>query len=124
MYKKRRCFSTQVPQDLLITGLWPGKKKTTKKAADSELRKEFTKLRHSDEYAWLLNISNNVTKQAIKDACNAYKNFFKGLKKIPRFKSRKRSMPKFYQDNVKIQFSNTHERKTGSAKRAYRRRLR
>ena len=40
--------------------------------SDSELRKEFTKLRHSDEYAWLLNISNNVTKQAIKDACTAY----------------------------------------------------
>ena len=76
--------------------------------SDSELRKEFTKLRHSDEYAWLLNISNNVTKQAIKDACIAYKNFFKGLKKFPRFKSKKRSMPKFYQDNVKIRFSNTH----------------
>ena len=76
--------------------------------SDSELRKEFTKLRHSDEYAWLLNISNNVTKQAIKDACTAYKNFFKGLQKFPRFKSRKRSMPKFYQDNVKIRFSNTH----------------
>ena len=45
--------------------------------SDAELRKEFTKLRHSDEYAWLLNISNNVTKQAIKDACTAYKNFFK-----------------------------------------------
>ena len=76
--------------------------------SDSELRKEFTKLRHSDEYAWLLNISNNVTKQAIKDACTAYKNFFKGLQKFPRFKSKKKSMPKFYQDNVKIQFSNTH----------------
>ena len=76
--------------------------------SDSELRKEFTKLRHSDEYAWLLNISNNVTKQAIKDACTAYKNFFKGLQKFPRFKSQKRSMPKFYQDNVKIQFSNPH----------------
>ena len=76
--------------------------------SDSELRKEFTKLRHSDEYAWLLNISNNVTKQAIKDACTAYKNFFKGLQKFPRFKSKKRSMPKFYQDNVKIQFSHTH----------------
>ena len=25
--------------------------------SDAELRKEFTKLRHSDEYAWLLNIS-------------------------------------------------------------------
>ena len=51
--------------------------------SDSELRKEFTKLRHSDEYAWLLNISNNVTKQAIKDACTAYKNFFRGLQKFP-----------------------------------------
>ena len=76
--------------------------------SDSELRKEFTKLRHSNEYAWLLNISNNVTKQAVKDACTAYKNFFKGLQKFPRFKSKKRSMPKFYQDNVKIRFSNTH----------------
>ena len=45
--------------------------------SDAELRKEFTKLRHSDEYAWLLSISNNVTKQAIKDACTAYKNFSK-----------------------------------------------
>ena len=81
--------------------------------SDSELRKEFTKLRHSDEYAWLLSISNNVTKQAIKDACTAYKNFFKGLQKFPRFKSRKRSMPKFYQDNVKIQFSNTHVKLEG-----------
>ena len=81
--------------------------------SDSELRKEFTKFRHSDEYAWLLNISNNVTKQAIKDACTAYKNFFKGLQKFPRFKSRKRSMPKFYQDNVKIQFSNTHVKLEG-----------
>ena len=25
MYRKLRCFSTQVLQDLLITGLWPGK---------------------------------------------------------------------------------------------------
>ena len=48
-------------------------------------------------------LSNNVTKQAIKDACTAYKNFFKGLQKFPRFKSKKRSMPKFYQDNIKIQ---------------------
>lgn len=62
--------------------------------SDSELRKEFTRLRNSDEYAWLQSISNNVTKQAIKDACNAYKNFFKGRQKYPRFKSKKKSMPK------------------------------
>ena len=35
---------------------------------------------------WLLNISNNVTKQAIKDACTVYNNFSRGCK-IPRFKS-------------------------------------
>ena len=82
--------------------------KTGKFIKDTELRKEFTRMRHSDEYTWLLNVSNNVTKQAIKDACNAYKNFFKGLTSFPRFKSKKRSIPKFYQDNIKIQFSDTH----------------
>lgn len=76
--------------------------------SDSELRKEFTMLRNSDEYVWLQSVSNNVTKQAIKDACNAYKNFFKGLRKHPCFKSKKKSRPKFYQDNIKIQFSDTH----------------
>ncbi len=76
--------------------------------SDSELRKEFTLLRNSDEYTWLRRVSNNVTKQAIKDACNAYKNFFIGLQKYPKFKSKKKSKPKFYQDNIKIQFSDTH----------------
>ena len=76
--------------------------------SDSDLRKEFTRLRNSEEYAWLLKISNNVTKQAIKDACNAYKKFFIGLQKYPKFKSKKKSMPKFYQDNVKIRFTDTH----------------
>ena len=93
--------------------------------SDSELRKEFTKLRNSDEYAWLQNISNNVTKQAIKDACMAYKNFFKGLQRYPRFKSKKKSMPKFYQDNIKIQFSNTHVKFEGfsSSKKANKQKL-
>ena len=76
--------------------------------SDIELRKEFTRLRNSDEYSWLLNVSNNVTKQAIKDACLAYKNFFKGISKYPKFKSKKKSKPQFYQDNGKIKFSNTH----------------
>ncbi len=83
--------------------------------SDSELRKEFTRLRNSDEYAWLRNVSNNVTKQAIKDACNAYKNFFKGLQGYPRFKSKKKSRSKFYQDAVKIQFSDTHVKLEGFA---------
>ena len=60
-------------------------------------------------------IPNNVTKQAIKDACHAYKRFFKGCSKFPKFKSRKFSIPSFYQDNVKIQFSDTHVKIEGFA---------
>ena len=81
--------------------------------SDGELRKEFTKLKKTDEYSWLNEISNNVTKQAIKDACNAYKRFFKGYSKFPKFKSRKFSIPSFYQDNVKIKFTNTHVKVEG-----------
>ena len=81
--------------------------------SDGELRKEFTQLKKTEEYKWLNSVSSNVTKQAIKDACDAYKKFFKGLSKYPRFKSKKYSVPKFYQDNVKIQFSDTHVKMEG-----------
>ena len=103
---------------------------------DGELRKEFTDLRNSGEKPWLLDISNNVTKQAIKDLCIAYKNFFRkqkrngyvkySAKKIehyarigklltvydmnghPKFRSKKNGDFRFYQDNIKIQFTDTH----------------
>lgn len=64
--------------------------------SDCELRKEFAQLKKTKEYTWLNNISNNVTKQALKDACEAYRDFFKGYTKFLRFKSRKSSVPKFY----------------------------
>lgn len=83
--------------------------------SDCDLRREFTILKHTEEYAWLNSISNNVTKQAIKDAVIAYKNFFKGLEKAPRFKSKRKSEPKFYQDNVKIKFTDTHVKLEGFA---------
>ena len=101
-----------------------------------DLRREFTLLRNSGEYPWLLDISNNVTKQAIKDLCRAYGNFFRKQKRAdyvkyspkkiahyarmdkeltaydmnghPKFRSKKNGDFRFYQDNVKIQFSETH----------------
>ena len=116
--------------------------------SDRELRKEFTVLRNSEEYSWLLGISNNVTKQAIKDLCIAYRNFFRKQKQTgyvkyspkkiqhfahigrkptvydmnghPKFRSKKNGDFRFYQDNVKIQFTNTHvklENIAGSKKR-------
>ena len=83
--------------------------------SDNELRKEFTQLKKHKEYQWLSKISNNVTKQAIKDACNSYKRFFKGLSKYPKFKSKKNSKQSFYQDGVKIQFTDTHVKVEGFA---------
>ena len=83
-------------------------KQGNKFLSDSELRKEFTQLKKLQEYQWLNEVSNNVTKQAIKDACNTYKRFFKGQCKYPKFKSKKHSTPSFYQDNIKIQFTDTH----------------
>ena len=88
-------------------------KQGNKFLSDNELRKEFTQLKKQSEYQWLSEVSNNVTKQAIKDACNTYKKFFKGQCKYPKFKSRKHSSPSFYQDNIKIQFSDTHVKVEG-----------
>ena len=53
------------------------------------LRKEITQLK-KDELSWLNKVSNNVAKQAVKDGCDAYKRFFKGLSDKPRFKSRRK----------------------------------
>ena len=100
-----------------------------------DLRKEFTQVRHAKDTNWLEGISNNVTKQAIKDCADAYQRFFKlqketGIKYTkkrlahlarigkkptvydryghPKFRSRKNGCYRFYQDVAKIRFSGTH----------------
>ena len=83
-------------------------KQGNKFLSDYDLIKEFTQLKKTSEYKWLNELSNNVTKQAIKDACNAYKRFFKGQGNYPKFKSKKRSKQSFYQGNDKVQFTDTH----------------
>lgn len=76
--------------------------------SDGELRKRLTELKKQKEYDWLNKYSNNITKQAIKDACQSYKNFFEGRTKFPKFKSKKRSRPSFYVDTAKIKITDTH----------------
>ena len=53
--------------------------------SDNDLRKEFTQLKKLDEYKWLNGYSNDITKQAIKDACEAYKRFFNKQSGFPKF---------------------------------------
>lgn len=81
--------------------------------SDCELRREFTQLKKLEDYKWLNTISNNAPKQAIKDACNAYINFFKKQSKYPKFKSKKRSKQSFFQDGTKIKFTDTHVKVEG-----------
>lgn len=66
---------------------------------DGILRKELTQLKKS-ELIWLNEVSNNIPKQAVKDACNAYKRFFSGLDDKQKFKSRKNIKKSFYNSNV------------------------
>ena len=75
---------------------------------ETELRRIFTK--HKEENDWLYAISNDVTKQAIKDAVVAFFNFFRGNAEFPQFKTKKKSRPAFYQDVFKFKATDTHIR--------------
>lgn len=83
---------------------------------DRDLRKKFTELKNTNEFSWLYDYSNEATKQSIKDACVAFKNFFECRTKHPKFKSKRRSTPSFYVDTAKIQFTETHVKLEGFAK--------
>lgn len=75
---------------------------------DGELRKIFTVMKKDEKYRWLNDYSNNITKQAIKDAVHAYQKFFRGLSGFPKFKSKRKSKPSFYVATDRIKFTDTH----------------
>ncbi len=77
--------------------------------SDYKLRKRLTELKKTHpKFMWLNDYSNNIAKQAVKDACNAYLNFFNGTTGFPNYKSRRKSRPSFYVDTDKIIFTATH----------------
>lgn len=76
---------------------------------EGDLRKVFTRLKSENpEFAWLNDISNNVTKQAIKDANTAFGNFFAKRSSFPVFKKKRKTKLAFYVDTAKIKFTDTH----------------
>lgn len=70
---------------------------------DTIIRKELTKLKKSGELKFLYDVSCDIPKQAVKDACDAYKRFFNKNAKYPRYKNR-RSKLSFFIDSYKIKF--------------------
>lgn len=73
-----------------------------------DLQKEFVQLKSLPEYSWLNQYSSVIPAMAIIDACNAYKNFFKGNSKFPKFKGKKGSKQSFYVHSGKVEFTDTH----------------
>ncbi|MBS6599927.1 MAG: transposase, partial [Clostridium sp.] len=82
--------------------------KTKKTLSGGEIRKELTQLKKTDEYKWVSEFSNNVTKQAIKDCDTAFSNFFKGKADFPKFKSKKKNKWSFFCDGNKTKYLGSH----------------
>lgn len=66
-----------------------------------DLRKKLTTLKQA-ELSWLYNYDVDITKQAVKDACDSYIKFFNKGFGFPKFKSKRFSKPSFFIDNIKI----------------------
>lgn len=73
--------------------------------SDCEIRKAIT-IRKKDDLAWLYDYNCDIVKQAVKDACRAYKKFFNKKAKKPNFKSAKLTKPSFYVDGWKLKIEN------------------
>lgn len=77
--------------------------KTGKNLKEGEIRKMITELKNTDKnYRWLWEVSNNVTKQAVKDCDRAFTNFFRGNARFPKFKKKRRCKDSFYVEKLKF----------------------
>lgn len=77
--------------------------------------KHIQELKATEEYAWIKETPEAVTKQSIRDLDKAYKNFFKrGNKGFPKFKKKGKCTVGFYQRTDKFkQLDNMHVKITG-----------
>ena len=73
--------------------------------SDCDVRKMIT-VRKQEDLAWLYSYDCDIVKQAVKDACKAYKKFFNKQAKKPKFKSAKLTKPSFYIDGIKLKIQN------------------
>lgn len=68
-----------------------------------DMIKHIQELKYSDEYKWVQETPEAVTRQAIRDLYLAYESFFqRGNKGFPKFKSKNKTKLSFYQRSDKI----------------------
>lgn len=66
-----------------------------KSLSSKELSNALTALKPEDETNWLKGCDSQMLQQALKDVDRAFKNFFEGRTKFPRFKSKKDNIQAF-----------------------------
>lgn len=77
-------------------------KENNKSLSINELRKEFTKLRNSEDYTWLKEVSSEIPQQALKDLGESFKKFFNKQSSYPKFKKKGKSEISFFHLNNKF----------------------
>lgn len=94
---------------------------TGKIISEGAIRKHINNVLKKTTHSWLGDVSNNVMKQAVKDANEALLRFFKGLSGYPKYKSRHRSNFSFYvnYESLKRISGGFQGEKLGKVKTAY-----
>jgi putative transposase len=97
-------------EEMYKEGLEPNSKKI-KKIFNNTIKKE-------DEYKWLNEVSSQLISQAFSDLQKSFNNFFNGMAKYPRFKTKKRSKQSFYvrYDRMNIKKDTVNIEKIGRVK--------
>jgi putative transposase len=68
------------------------------KPSEASLRRQLNALK-PDAFPWMMEVTKNAPQQAIKNLGTAFKNFFEGRAKYPRFKRKRVSRDSFRADN-------------------------
>jgi putative transposase len=98
---------------------WEEEYKLGLKPSKLSIKKEFNNTVKKDKnYNWLYEVSGQITVQAFEDLNRAYENFFKGLSKYPKFKTKKKSKQSFYvrYDRMAFKYNTVNIEKIGRVK--------
>ncbi|WP_396276459.1 RNA-guided endonuclease InsQ/TnpB family protein [Haloimpatiens lingqiaonensis] len=98
---------------------WEEMNKNGLKPSKAKVRSDFNNsIKKNKDYEWLNEVSAQVTQYAFEDLNSAYDNFFKGLSKHPRFKTKRHSKKSFYvrYDAIKFNHGKVNIEKIGKVK--------
>ena len=85
---------------------WNELYKENKHCFMGDIRKEFTQLKKQKEYRWLNEISSKTLVEPMRNLDKAFKLFFKGNVKYPKFRTKKKSKQNFYINYESLYFIN------------------